>query len=209
MAENKRALEIELLKLDISGFTTTGESRHVATCELVWPRMQVASKSSVRTLKLHKGVVELQKARWLDRILFKESVEYRFGLVFRVTQSLSAELFDELMRFIGATAFGIAGNMLDKEIGNEAGDLAASPLLFIRKKLQASHEAEIILEGGIDMNAADLEEDAIVEIPLISQVNRYTHTMNTSGRGPSSSRKRIIAVGSRLGTATLHISSLR
>ena len=209
MAENKKSLQIELQRLDISGFTVPRESRHVVTTELIWPRFLVSSRSCIRTLKLEKGIVDLSHSRWLDRILFKETVEHTFGLVMRISQSLTAALFDEIMRTIGGSLFGIVGSLAEKEVGTEAGDLAASPFLFVRKKLLASHEAEIILEGGIDLKTADLAEDSTVEIPLISQVNRYeNHISPGRGRG-GMTRKRVIAVGTSLGSATLRIRTLK
>ena len=209
MGKEKKAIEVELLHVDISGFTAPGESKHIVTCELIWPRLQVASKTSIRTLKLHKGMAHLRNSRWIDRILFKENVEYTFGLVIRVSQSLTSALFDEIMRYIGGAAFGVVGSLVEGEVGKEAGDLAASPLLFVRKKLLASHEAETLLEGGIDLEAAALDGETILEIPLLSQKNQYETRMNPGGRGRPTTRKRITAIGERRGTATIRIRPLQ
>ena len=209
MGKEKKAIEIELLHVDISGFTAPSESKHIVTCELIWPRLLVASKTSLRTLKMHKGMADLQNSRWMDRILFKENVEYTFGLVIRVSQSLTSALFDEIMRYIGGAAFGVAGSLLESEVGKEAGDLAASPLLFVRKKLLASHEAEILLEGGTDLETAALDGETILEIPLLSLKNQYETRMTTGGRGRPTTRKRITAIGDRRGTATIRIKTLQ
>ena len=100
MSEEKKTLQIELLQLDISKFTAPRESRHVATVELIWPRVQVASRTALKTLVLNKGKSDLRNSSWLQRILFKEGVEYDFGLLFKVSQSMTSAAFDEFMRYV-------------------------------------------------------------------------------------------------------------
>ena len=209
MGKEKKSVEIELLHVDISGFTAPRESKHIVTSELIWPRLLVASKTNIRTLKLNKGMADLENSRWIDRILFKENVEFTFGFVIRVSQSLTSALFDEIIRYIGGAAFGVAGSLVGGEFGKEAGDLAASPLLFVRKKLLASHEAETILEGAIDLETATLDGETLLEIPLLSQRNQYETRMNPGERGRPTTRKRITAIGDHLGTATIRIRTLQ
>lgn len=209
MADDKKNLEIELVKLDISGRVSAKNSGHVVTAELLWPRMLVASRSTVRTLKLVKGVRDLSSSPWVDRILFKESVEFRFGLMIKVSQSISTTKFDEFIRFIGGAVFGGAASFVENEIAGPLGDMTTSPLDFARKKALASFEAETILEGGWDFHTAELPDEQLVDIPLLSLADRYTPIPLPIEKGSHSTRTLIDRAGTRLGTATLAVRVLK
>ena len=206
MSEEKKSLQIELLQLDISKFTAPHESRHVATVDLIWPRVLVASRTAVKTLILNKGKVDLRNVGWLQRILFKETVEYDFGILFKVSQSMTSAAFDEFMRYVGGTTLGSVATIVDKGVGGGiVGDVAASPFAFLKKKAQASSSAETILEGGISLKSSELQDGQEIEIPLVSLSNRYEQEV-AALRHPR--RKLTLKAGTRCGTAILKLSRI-
>jgi len=207
MAEAKRALDIELLQLDISGLIAPSESRHLVTTELIWPRLLVSGKTSLKTLRLHKGKVDLTAGSWCSRILFKETVEHTFGLSVKVSQSLTSALFDELVRFVGGAVFGAAASLADSHVGGELGDIASAPLAFARKKALASYDADIILEGTLDFDASSLKRVQEVEVPLLTLTDRYEPPRSGVTRAPAR-RKLIARSGTRLGTARILLKDL-
>ena len=206
MSEDKKSLQIELLQLDISKFTAPRESRHVATVDLIWPRVLVASRTAVKTLILSKGKVDLRNVGWLQRILFKETVEYDFGILFKVSQSMTSAAFDEFMRYVGGTTLGSVATIVDKGVGGGiVGDVAASPFAFLKKKAQASSAAETILEGGISLKTSELKDGQEIEIPLVSLSNRYEQDITALRHRQ---RKLTLKAGTRCGTAVLKLSRI-
>ena len=206
MSEEKKTLQIELLQLDISKFTSPRESRHVATVDLIWPRVQVASRTALKTLVLNKGKSDLRNSSWLQRILFKEGVEYDFGLLFKVSQSMTSAAFDEFMRYVGGAALGGVATIVDNGVGGGiVGDVAASPFAYLKKKAQASYSAETILEGGISLKSSELQDEQEIEIPLLSITNRYEQDITALHHRQ---RKLTLKAGTRCGTAILKLSRI-
>ena len=123
----KRELEILLngVELSTSAFGN-GACKRMVTVELIWPRMQVASKSSLKLLSFAKGLSV--PTGWIKRILFKESVEHRFGIVVRVTETVKATAVRKFFRSMAGTLLGIAGDFADDAMPNKyAGDAVSAP----------------------------------------------------------------------------------
>ncbi|MBQ9369341.1 MAG: hypothetical protein IJT83_16275, partial [Victivallales bacterium] len=147
----KRELEILLNSVELSASEFgSGACKRMVTVELIWPRMQVASKSSVKLLSFAKGLSV--PSGWIKRILFKESVEHRFGIAVHVTETVKATAVRKFFRSMAGAMFGIAGDFADDAMPNKyAGDAVSAPFDYIAKELKAAYTAEIVAEGSIDM----------------------------------------------------------
>ena len=208
MSEPKKALDIELLELDISGLPVAGESRHVLTAELIWPRVLVSSRTAMMTLKLQKGVVDLRERLWTRRILFKESVEHDFGLLIKVSQSMTSAAFDEMVRYMGGAVLGGVATLVDNGVGGGVlGDAVGSPFSYLKKKAQASYSAQNLAEGCADLHSASLKGESELKIPLLALSNRYETHVSTE-KGHPTTRKRVMVAGSQCGYAILRIKCL-
>ena len=204
----KRELEILLNSVELSASEFgSGACKRMVTVELIWPRMQVASKSSVKLLSFAKGLSV--PTGWIKRILFKESVEHRFGIAVRVTETVKATAVRKFFRSLAGTMFGIAGDFADDAMPNKyAGDAVSAPFDYIAKELKAAYTAEIVAEGSIDMLPSEITPDMVVEIPLGITKSIYK---TIEGHGPhnvSHGKKLVTAEGSVVGKAVIQLNTL-
>ncbi len=204
----KRELEILLnsVELSTSAFGN-GACNRMVTVELIWPRMQVASKSSVKLLPFAKGMSV--PIGWIKRILFKESVEHRFGIAVRVTETVKATAVRKFFRSMAGAMFGIAGDFADDAMPNKyAGDAISAPFDYVAKELKAAYTAEIVAEGSIDMLPSEITPEMLVEIPLGIAKSIYK---TVEGHGPhnvSHGKKLVTAEGTVVGKAAIQLNTL-
>lgn len=209
--KDRKNVEILLSGVDISHKVGARTSRHLVTVELLWPRPMLASKISARTLKLAKGVVDAKEWQWHRRILFKESVEYRFGLVVKVSESVTSSAVEGFFRFFASSLFGLGADLVEDTIPGMGGDAAAVPLDYAKKVLAKTKEPDMIAEGGVDLLPAELTETMEVEIPLLSSHDSYkVKYMRTPGEhGKGTTRKLDEPAGTVIGKALLRINCLK
>jgi len=204
----KKELEILLDGMELStAFFGTGSCQRIVTVELVWPRLQVASKSAVKLYSFDKGKAKIASLPWVKRVLFKEGVERRFGIVVRVSETVTATAVRKFFRNMAGSLLGIAGDFAEDAIPSKyVGDAVAAPFDYAKKELKASVEAEIVAEGNLDLLASDLTaSQSTIEIPLALTKNLYK---TTKGHGPhDSGQKRQLKTpeGTVVGKASLQM----
>ena len=209
MATAKKEIEVLLAFIDAKGRIGAGLSRHIVEAELIYPRTGVASKSTSMTLRLNSGVLEARGLPWYRRILFKENVEGRFAMRFRISKSLGQAAFNAAMRHIGSVLFGAAETTVDKHFGGVIGDVVSSPLGYAKKSLAKATTTEYILEGGIDLEAAELEGSFHVEVPLFATADVFAPAggkTNTRGGGRPEPRRLLYKEGQLLGKASVEMN---
>ena len=101
MAGSKKEIELLLSFIDAKERIGSGNSRHIIEAELLYPRTGVALKTSTMTQRLSSGALDVRGLPWYRRILFKENVEGRFAIKFRISRSLGQAAFNAAMRYIG------------------------------------------------------------------------------------------------------------
>lgn len=204
----KRELEILLNSVELStSVFGKGACKRMVTVELIWPRMQVASKSSVKLLAFAKGLS--MPPGWIKRILFKESVEHRFGIAVRATETVKATAVRRFFRSMAGTLFGIAGDFADDAMPSKyAGDAISAPFDYVQKELKSTYNAEIVAEGSIDLHPTEITSDMLVEIPLGITKDIYK---TIEGHGPhnvSHGRKLVTPEGTIVGKAAIQLNTL-
>jgi len=207
-AKDKKEIEVLLEGLDISPKVASSSSRHLATVELIWPRPTLAAKTAVKTLSLHKGVMATTDWEWHKKILFKEDVEYRFGINVKITESLTSAFMDSFFRFFASSLFGIGGDIVEDLIPGPGGNAAAAPLEFARKKLAATKDPEIILEGGVTLLPSQLSDTLDIEIPLRTIKDAYAFTGPVGPKNNIKTKKLLSAAGTMMGRANIRINKL-
>jgi hypothetical protein len=203
----KKELEILLDSVELSSaIFGAGACERMVTVELVWPRLQVASKNTVKLFSFAKGIADAASLAWVKRILFKESVERRFGIVVRVSETVTATAVRKFFRNMAGSLLGIAGDIADDAMPSKyVGDAVSAPFDYAKKELKATVEAEIVAEGNLDLLASDLQPQGTIEIPLTLTKNLYK---TIKGHGPhDSGRKKQLATreGTVVGKARLQM----
>ena len=206
MSSAKKEIELLLSFIDVKERISSSSSRHIMEAELLYPRVGVASKSSSMTQRLFSGMLEVRDLPWYRRILFKENVEGRFALKFRISRSLSQAAFDAAMRYIGSIVFGAVETTVDKHYGGVIGDVASSPFGYAKKQLAKSVSTEYILEGGIDLEASQLEGTMQIEVPLFATSDTFAPiAAHAKGTRPEP-RKLLYKEGQLLGKASMTLN---
>ncbi len=107
----RRILELLLEHVSVPhrGHPVPGESRHVLSVALVWPRMAIAHKTATRAVTFTDGVYRPDADSWTQRILFKEAVEGPFGIRVEVSEAMTATQWSEALARLGSAAWTLAG----------------------------------------------------------------------------------------------------
>ncbi len=198
MGKESRLFEILLNGVEVKGLYGIGNGRHLVTVELLCPRPQVASKSAARTYRFRSGRLDCVSLPWTRRIYFKEGVEFRFGLCVRISQSVAQTCVNDFLRYFAGTAFGMAADAAEDAFPGPAGNVAAIPLDYAKRKLVAAHAAATLVEGAVDLLPADLPESAEITVPLcvVRDIRR------------PGVRQLLHAEGDAIGTARLQLNAL-
>ncbi|MFC1497817.1 hypothetical protein ACFLS1_04985 [Verrucomicrobiota bacterium] len=152
-----RILEMLLDRLEVKeagGGKTHGQ--HVIMTSLVWPRPRIAERISLKTVDLKGKAVELRKAAWTDRIVFKEVIEGPFGIEFGVTERMAESQFTEFVRFLASSMMKLAGSEAEDVVTNAVlGGLVKVPFQFLSKMIAGFGEEgpKIIASGSLDLHS--------------------------------------------------------
>lgn len=204
-AANRRNLEILLTDLAVPSLSGVRASGHVVTVDLVWPRPLIALRTAVKTVRFARGQAVSSQWTWLDRVLFKETVEERFGLVIRVSESLTSIRLEGFARYLASSLLGLAADITEDVIPGYDGELAAMPLGYPESQLRKSKEPDLIATGGMDLDPEELGVGASVDlvIPLRSGRDVTRTTRRHVSRGAPSRREVVLAKDAPDGTATI------
>jgi len=209
-AKDKKDVEILLERVDIvplSSSLVTG--KRSVLVELVWPRMQVSSKTATRTLAFPKGVADFTGQPWHERILFKESVERRFALAVRVYDTTISLKLEGLLRYTIGEVFGVTGGIVEDIVPGELGDIAASPMEYLKKQVRKDQAPEPVAEGYLDLETADLEGSSELEIELLATADSYRVSHRPGEKGPKAQKRiKYRSKGEVVGKAKLTLNVL-
>lgn len=202
MAKAKKDVEIVLAGIEIdpaAGFAA--ESRHIVDATLVWPRVTIAKKESGATLPFDKGKWSGAGRNFADCILFKETVQGRFGISFsiteKVTEGLEAALGDYLVNGVVDQLGAIAAKAFPV-----AGKFAEIPLAALAKTVLKNKSPKIVAYGSLDLDADELAGEMKLEVVLAApQAIRKSET-RTRGKGTVRTQKTIFPEGAVVGKAT-------
>lgn len=213
-SKEKKELEILLNRIELHGVPSVKSGKHLVTLELICPRPLVASKSAARTYKFEKGVVDCSNMQWVKRIFFKESVEYRFGISMKISESVTDAYIADFFRYFAGTVFGIGGNVVENAVGGFPGDVAAVPFDYAKKRIVSSSSTvtpKIVLDGAVDLLPSDIGDNLEIKIPLCTLKGTYsTESIGHGGRDDTRriTRKLIASAGTEVGFASLQLNAL-
>ncbi len=206
MAGSKKEIELLLSFIDVKERIGSGASRHIVEAELLYPRVGVALKTATMTQRLNSGALDVRGLPWYRRILFKENVEGRFAIKFRISRSLGQAAFNAAIRYIGSVLFGAVETTVDKHYGGVIGDVASAPFAYGTKQLPKTSSTEYILEGGIDLDAAMLNGTMQIEVPLFAPADVFAPVAHHEKGTRPTPRKLLYKEGQLLGKASLTLN---
>ncbi len=178
----RRVAEILLNEAGLA--SRSGESAkdalNLLIINLIWPRPAIVERTAARFLPIEGAKrLDLSDSEWVDRILFKETVQGPFALQASVTEPLKGERIGEAMDILGKFALRFARDTAGDIVGGGIpGRLAEVPFEGIAGLLKSGNfgHAEIVASGSVGLCAdADWAEGDLryIKVPLCVPRNVY------------------------------------
>lgn len=200
-------VSIQSIQLD-APFDTNGSI--VVLAELIWPRPAIASRSGLKTVRLRKGKYRFPLKPYYARMLLKEKVDGRFGLVVRVTRPTR-----------NPAALGVLSELLARAVeasGASLSNLLNLPTSALRSVVEAPFDAmadqleddslQFIAEGGFDFDSeSEFSGSHTFELKL-SQALTLPDPAPTNPRARETRRPRPIRLkqGTKVGEVVLSLA---
>ena len=213
MDMRKRQVEITLEALRLE---TTGRERertsHALTALLLWPRLAIARKTAAATLDLQKGCWQARGQPWSRRILFKETVQGRFAFGFSLSDALSDAQVEAFMEALAGHWLKLAAEQVEDLAGaTPAVNFASFPLGYLAKAIAGRKGTKSLVEGSLDLNAADLPEAGETlcwEMDLVAPAGIHRMVRRRTGRVSRSVPMEVLPEGGLAGQATFRVRML-
>ncbi len=173
--KNRRDIEITLVGMQMPSLAASKNSGHLLTVNLIWPRVTIALRTAVKTIDLAKGECSAGQWPWCRRVLFKETIEDRFGIGVTVSEALSAHRLAQFARFFAGSALDIGEDIVEDALPGVAGDIAAIPLDYASKQLLKNSEPALWATGDCDLDSQNVPTDneaLTITVPLVAACKR-------------------------------------
>ena len=207
----KYDLEIHFLSIELSSALDLAKrSKHLLGIDLVCPRPTVARKSSERVLALEGGVFAPPSPAWTESVVFKETINGRFGIAVTVSEALTDAAVESFFR-TGASALvkilsGLAGAAVSVP---HLDDVAEIPFSALAKALGKDGSPSTMASGCFDFPAdASFPSRAVIEVPLVSANDIFRTVRRTTRSGDATSRRKILSKGESVGICRLALEAV-
>ena len=196
-----RVFEVLLDRVEVKETGGQKAGRHMVMASLVWPRPRIAERVAVKTVDIEKGVVDLKKARWTDRIVFKELIDGPFGLEFGVTERVTESQFREFLRFMSSSVLKVAGGEAEDMMSNALlGGVVKVPFQFLAKMISDSGKdgPKVIASGSLDLHSEETwkkNESKQFKVPLTAPETIYKVTRRRREGTFQTRRRKLIEAG--------------
>ncbi len=186
-------MEMGALRLENSGVRKGKAARHLLIARLIWPRSMIAERKAVKPVEILDGESHLAEAPWVDRILFKETMQGPYGLEVAVTEAIDddvlAKAFGQLAK---GTLRALTGVVADAASGFGE-DMVKLPLQMASTLLSDAlgGEPSLLAQGAIDLEApGGPARRRVVDIPLTVPRTLYRPARAVGAQGKSHKRRR-------------------
>ena len=196
-----RAFEVLLDRVEVKETGERKAGQHMVMASLVWPRPRIAERVAVKTVDLDKGVVDLKKAKWTDRIVFKELIDGPFGLELGVTERVTDSEFAEFLRFMASSVLKVAGGEAEDMMTNAVlGGVVKVPFQFLAKMISDSGKdgPKVIAAGSLDLHSEETwkkNESKQFKVPLTAPETIYKVTRRRREGTLQTRRRKLIEAG--------------
>ena len=207
----KYDLEVHFLSLELSpALKLAKHTNHLLGIDLVCPRPTVARKSSERALALESGIFAPQTQAWTESVVFKETINGRFGIAVTVSEALTDAAMETFFR-TGATALVkfLAGFASAAVSIPNLDDVAEIPFSSVTKVLGKDRSPMTIARGCADFPAdASFPSRVVVEVPLVAADDIFRAVHRTTKAGDATSRVKILSKGEAAGICRLALEAV-
>ncbi len=185
-------------------------SRHVLTATLLWPRPLIAQRQAVRDVTLVDGHADLAQQPWTERVLFKENVEGRFGILLSLSDALTDAALERVLRAVASEAIKAQGALLAGELAGGVLPVAlwTAPLSVLARDVARPSDPAAFARGAIDAASEQAipptgETSGLWTVPLVA-ARDVTRTSRQRRAGKLRTIRRVVhTAGEPLGEATL------
>ncbi|MBC2601235.1 hypothetical protein [Puniceicoccus vermicola] len=148
-------MEISLKSLTLTHPAFATATAVTISAELVWPRPAISARMGFQTFSLRKGKASLRGTKDYERLLLKEKVDGRFGLVIGLTKPGPQWALNSAMAEILGTALsGIGSGLAAPFVSTALRPLLREPFNQLADKIE-DDEPILIAEAGIDLHSED------------------------------------------------------
>ena len=213
MAEKKVDGEIVLKRVEIDEKALKdADSCRLFQCELIWPRVGTASRSSSLAIELAKGKWSSEGRLWSESVVTKDSIQGRIGIAVGVTGKVSDSIVAYFARTAGSSLVKLVAGMVGDFATGLAGDLLSLPIAAAAKAVAKEPQPEMLYKAAIDFDTATLPaagESIELELPLVAaeDISKVIRKTTPKGSGASTTRK-IARKGDKVGTCAFSIKVL-
>ena len=202
----KYDLEVHFLSLELSpALKLAKHTNHLLGIDLVCPRPTVARKSSERVLALEGGVFAPASQAWTESVVFKETINGRFGIAITISEALTDAVAESFFRTGASTLVkflaGFAGAAVTVP---NLDDIADIPFSSLTKALGKDRSPATIVRGCFDFPAdASFPLRTAIEVPLVAAGDIFRPVHRTTKAGDATSRQKILSKGEAAGVCRL------
>ncbi len=200
----------------ISSKKIKGTTTHAITCEIIWPRPTISSKTYAKVITLKDKKLPVDSINtWLNNILFKETTEGRFGIKISISKALSNSEVTAFLKTLLKTTLTAGASVVDDNIENEfLSDIAQGILKYGANQIAGASErqvaaAECVCDtkeiAATKSNGIDLVLELIAPKDWI--VNGTSVPSPTKSSRQNIRTKKLLNEGANNGTITIHFSA--
>lgn len=199
----------------ISSTKSKKETTHAITCEIIWPRPTISSKTYAKVITLvDKKLPQESLNAWLNSILFKETTEGKFGVKLSISRALSDSEITSFVKTLLKTSLTAGANAVDDFVDNDfLSDVLQGVLKYGATELSAASERQVAtVEFVCDTAEITAAKSAGIDVvlPLVAPKDwKISNTATSPVKGSRSSGKssKLLAKGENNGTITIHLTA--
>ncbi|NLF22067.1 MAG: hypothetical protein GX590_02810 [Lentisphaerae bacterium] len=213
MAEKKCELEVTLVELALlADAQPAAASRHLLGATLIWPRVGTARKTHAGTLSLARGVWSQASRPWTQRILFKETVQGRFGFDLALTAALADAQAEAFLRALASQVVKFTAGAVEDHLAPPLlGTLAEIPFNYLVKALLKERAPGVLAAGALDVDTSLLPaagQTVRWEIPMTAPDGLFRMTRRRVGKTLQRRRQTLLPVGGAAGRVVVDVRVL-
>ena len=161
---SRKILQLSLKSIDLVAPLQVGGGLMIL-CDLILPRPSIRSRSIVKNVSVKKGKLNLTRAPFYEKGLFKEVIEGMCGVRVSITRPQKNQKLAEFARAVLATGIESAGDVLAAGVSLSAlRPLIREPFDQVAEKVEDSEESFIAM-AGLDIGPEG-EIPKVLEFPL-------------------------------------------
>jgi hypothetical protein len=209
----RRVAEVQIRSIELrSDAGGCRDKQHLLVAGLVWPRPAIAERTAVQRISFGSQREEdFSGKSWVERILFKETIQGPFALRIGLTRAIPSDRLREMLKWLNETALDLAGTVAGRLAGGgPGGDFAEAPFDGLSRFFKSGEfaDTEWLGRGTVDACGDENWQEGQTrdfEIPLVVPRDIYS-VDSTRSHGEAGMKRRLeIEQGKQNGFARVSI----